>query len=63
MDTFIAFALAHYQDALAIIGGVVLLASTVVKVTPTTQDDEILGKVIKVLDYFSIAYPKFDKKD
>ncbi len=63
MDTLIAFALAHYQDALALIGAAVLLASTIVKVTPTTSDDEILGKVVKVLDYLSIAYPKFDKKD
>jgi len=44
----------HYQDILAIIGAVVSLATLIVGLTPTTKDDEILGKIVRVLDYFSV---------
>jgi len=44
----------HYQDILAIIGAVVTLATLIVGLTPTTKDDEILGKIVRVLDYFSV---------
>lgn len=40
---------AHWQDVLAIIGGVVTVASLIVKLTPTQKDDTFLGKVIKLL--------------
>ena len=36
------------------VGAVVVFASTIVKLTPTTKDDEILGKVINLLEKFSI---------
>lgn len=49
---------AHWADALAVYGGVVALATVVVKLTPTTKDDDILGKVIKLVDYFSTVNPK-----
>lgn len=48
---------AHYQDVLAIIGGVVSVATVIVKLTPTQKDDAVLAKIIKVLDYFSIVNP------
>jgi hypothetical protein len=44
----------HYQDILAVIGAVVSLATIIVGLTPTTKDDEILGKIVRVLDYFSV---------
>lgn len=44
----------NWQDILAIIGGVVTIASVIVKLTPTQKDDTILGKVISVLVYFSL---------
>lgn len=44
----------NWQDILAIIGGVVTIASVVVKLTPTQKDDTILGKVISILVYFSL---------
>lgn len=37
-----------------IIGAVVVFASTVVKLTPSTKDDEFLGKVVTILEKLSI---------
>ena len=45
------------KDILAIIGGVVTLASMIVKLTPTQQDDAGLAKVIKVLSALSLFNP------
>ena len=50
--------IAHYDEILAIVGGVVSLASAIVVLTPSTKDDEILGKVMLFLEKFSI----FSKK-
>jgi len=44
----------HYADILAIIGGVVAVASAIVKITPSTKDDTVLGKIVSVLVYFSL---------
>lgn len=48
------FIVNHYQDILAIIGAVVSLATLIVGLTPTTKDDEILGKIVRFLDMFSV---------
>lgn len=48
----------HWNDILAWIGGIVSAASIVVKLTPTTKDDGIVDKVIKILDYFSVVQTK-----
>lgn len=58
MTNVIAFVTAHGADLLAIWGALVALASLVVKLTPSTKDDEILGKIIKAVEYLSI----FNKK-
>lgn len=52
--------LANWDDILAIYGGVVAVCTTIVKFTPNTKDDAILGKVMKVLDFFSTAFLKSD---
>ena len=44
----------HWKDILAIIGGVVTLASLIVKLTPTQQDDAVLNKIIKILSALSL---------
>ncbi len=44
----------HYQEVLFIIGSIVSTASAIVALTPSTRDDEILGKIVKFLEYFSI---------
>lgn len=48
---------AHWKDVLAIIGGVVSVCSIIVKLTPTTKDDTILAKIIKLLAIFGIFNP------
>ena len=48
---------AHWKDILAIIGGVVTVASLIVKITPTQKDDNFLAKVIKVLSALGIFNP------
>lgn len=48
---------AHWKDILAIIGGIVAVASVVVKLTPTQKDDNVLAKIIKVLSALSLYNP------
>lgn len=52
------YIIANADSFFAIIGGVVSVASIIVKLTPTTKDDSVLEKVINVLDYFSVFNPK-----
>lgn len=52
---------AHWDDVLAIIGGVVTAASTIVKLTPTQKDDAVWAKVVAFLDFFSIVNPNGTK--
>lgn len=47
----------HWDDILAIIGGVVLIVSTVVKLTSTTKDDTVWAKVLNVLSALSLYNP------
>ena len=51
----------HWQDILAIYGGLVAACTVIVKITPTDKDDKILNKVIKIVDFFSTAFTKEDK--
>lgn len=59
---------ANWDDVLAIIGGVVVVVSAVVKLTATTKDDTVWAKVLKVLSALSLVNPdgsvigKADKK-
>lgn len=48
----------NVDSVFAIIGGVVSVASIIVKLTPTTKDDSVLEKVINFLDYFSVVNTK-----
>ena len=48
---------ANWKEVLAIIGGVVTVASIIVKLTPTPKDDAFLAKVIKVLSALSLFNP------
>lgn len=52
--------LLHWTDVLAVYGGVVAACTAIVKVTPSAKDDEVLGKIIKVFDFFSTAFTKAD---
>lgn len=57
MTQVINWCTAHLQELLAIIGGLVGVATVVVKLTPTQKDDAFLGKVIKVLSALSLVNP------
>lgn len=52
----------HYDELLAIIGGVVSIATIIVRLTPSTRDNEVLEKIINFLAKFSIINTKEDRK-
>lgn len=47
----------HWKDILAVIGGIVTVASIIVKLTPTQKDDNVLAKIIKILAALSLYNP------
>lgn len=47
----------HWDDVLAIIGGLVIVVSTVVKLTSTDKDDTVWAKILKVLSALSLVNP------
>lgn len=52
--------LEHWVDLLAIYGAVVAICSTIVKLTPSTKDDAVWAKILKILDHFSTVFTKDD---
>lgn len=46
--------LENYQAIAAIFGQIVAVASAIVLLTPTTKDDEFIGKVVSFIEKFSI---------
>ena len=46
---------ANGKDILAVIGAVVTASSLIVKLTPTPKDDQVLGKIIKILSALSLC--------
>lgn len=51
----------YLEKGLEIFGAAVALASLIVKLTPSTKDDAILAKVVKVLDLLSIFNTKINQ--
>ena len=62
MNETISFIQNHWDELLAIIGGIVSVASIIVKLTPTTKDDNVLKAVVNFLAKFSIVNTKEDQK-
>lgn len=54
----ISFIQEHYNDIFTAIGYLVSFASVVVALTPSSRDDQILAKVVKVLDFLSVVNTK-----
>lgn len=48
---------ANWDSVLAIIGGIVSVATIIVKLTPTQKDDNALATFIRVLSIFSLVNP------
>lgn len=57
----ISFIQEHYNDIFTAIGYLVSFASIVVALTPSTRDDAILAKVVKVFDWFSVMNTKINQ--
>ena len=53
--------IANWAYILSGILGVIVVASIIVKLTPTTKDDSVMGKIVGVLDRLSIAKTANDK--
>jgi hypothetical protein len=51
----------YLEKGLEIFGAAVALASLIVKLTPSTKDDAVLAKVVKVLDLLSIFNTKINQ--
>lgn len=47
----------HWDDVLAIIGGIVTVVSIIVKLTATEKDDTVWAKILKVLSALSLVNP------
>ena len=58
MTEIIAWFGSNWKNILAIIGGVVSVATMIVKLTPTTKDDKILTIIVNILDKLSIVNTK-----
>ncbi len=62
MTEIISFIQNHWDELLAIIGGVVSIASIIVKLTPTTKDDNVLNTIVNFLAKLSIVNTSLDQK-
>ena len=62
MNETISFIQNHWDELLAIIGGIVSVASIIVKLTPTTKDDNVLNAIVNFLAKFSVVNTKEDQK-
>ena len=51
----------YLEKDLEIFGAAVALASLIVKLTPSTKDDAVLAKVVKVFDLLSIFNTKINQ--
>lgn len=51
----------YLETGLEIFGAAVALASLIIKLTPSTRDDQILAKVVKVFDWLSIVNTKINQ--
>ena len=47
----------HWEDVLAIIGGIITVVSIIVKLTATDKDDTVWAKILKVLSALSLVNP------
>ena len=53
MDSIVSWFSANWVNIAAIYGGVVAIATVIVKFTPSQKDDAVLAKIVDVVSYFS----------
>lgn len=58
LQNFIANWQNYLEVSLEVFGAAVAFASVIVKLTPSVKDDQILAKVVKVLDWLSVVNTK-----
>jgi hypothetical protein len=58
MKDAITFVLDHKDDVVAILGGLIIAARVIVKLTPTPADDSALEKVVNVLKHIGLHIGK-----
>lgn len=54
MNSTISYVVTHADDIIAIIGGIVVTARIIVKLTPTPKDDSVLEKIVGVLKHLGL---------
>lgn len=62
MANIISWIMDNLGNICTVLCGFIMVSSLIVKLTPSTKDNEVLGKIITVLDKFSIAKTADDKK-
>lgn len=62
MNDVINWIVANIGTICSVICGIVLVASIIVKVTPSTKDNKVLSTIIDILDKISIAQTADNKK-
>ena len=55
METVLTWVAEHWESIFSWIGLAVTTCTGVVKLTPTTKDDTIAGKIVKVADWLSVV--------
>lgn len=50
----------HWETIFAIWGMLVAFCTAIVKLTPTQKDDNVLAKIVKWADVFSVVFTKQD---
>lgn len=58
MEGFIGWITANWADVLAIITGIITVASIIVKLTPTVKDDAALAWVMKIFETLALNKKK-----
>lgn len=62
MTDIINWIVTHVSDLIAILTGVVTVASAIAALTPTPKDDTIVGKAYKVVDWLALNVGKAKEK-
>jgi hypothetical protein len=58
MNDAIQFVVKNHTEIIALIGGIVIAARVIVKLTPTPKDDSILEKVVGFLKHLGLHIDK-----